>query len=140
MDDDDGTAPVRHQVRGSVTEDGGDTGTIEGTITTVLCEGGEETENVIVTNFEARYRLVSDDALQIVGRYEISPEDSTGTFADLEGHGSVRGIFTRLGQPVCADLGEFTDFVAARGDTSRGPGRIRPGLVGSFSDPTVDTV
>lgn len=140
VDDDDGTAAVRHQVTGTVTEDNGNTGTIEGTITTVLCEDGEETDNVIVTHFEARYRLVSDDELQIIGHYEISPEESTGTLADVEGHGSIQGVFTCLGQETCAELGEFTDFVAARGDLTKGPGEIRPGLVGTYSDPTVETV
>lgn len=140
VDDDDGTAAVRHQVAGTVTEDNGDKGTIEGTITTVLCENGQETDNVIVTHFEAKYRLVSDDELRITGRFEISPEESTGTFADLEGHGSIQGVFTCLGDPVCAEVGEFTDFVGARGDLTKGPGEIQPGLVGTFSDPTVETV
>jgi hypothetical protein len=139
VDDDDGTAAVRHQVTGTVTEDSGNTGTIEGTITTVLCEGGEETDNVIVTHFESRYRLVSDDELQIKGNFEISPEESTGTFADLEGEGQIQGVFTCLGDPVCAEVGEFTDFVGARGDLTKGPGEIQPGLVGTFSDPTVET-
>jgi hypothetical protein len=139
VDDDDGTAAVRHQVTGTVIEDNGVTGTIEGTITTVLCEDGEETGNVIVTNFEASCRLVSDDELQITGHFEISPEESTGTFADLEGHGSIQGVFTCLGEPVCAELGEFTDFVGARGDLTKGPGEIQPGLVGTVSDPTVTT-
>ena len=140
VDDDDGTAAVRHQVTGTVTEDNGKTGTITGTITTVLCEDGEETDNVIVTHFVARYRLVSDDELQIIGHYEISPEESTGTFADLEGHGSIQGVFTCLGDDTCAELGEFTDFVGARGDLSKGPGEIQPGLVGTYSDPTVESV
>jgi hypothetical protein len=140
VDDDDGTAAVRHQVAGTVTEDNGNTGTIEGTITSVLCVDGEETENVIVTNFEARYRQVSDDELQIVGKYQISPEESTGTFAGLEGHGSIQGVFTCLGDATCAELGEYTDFVGARGDLSKGPGEIQPGLKGTFRDPTVDTV
>ena len=137
VDGDDGTAAVRHQVTGTVVEDNGETGVIEGTITTVLCEGGEETDNVIVTHFTADYRLVSDDELQIIGLFEISPTESTGIFEDLEGHGSIQGIFTCLGEETCAELGEFTDFVAARGDTSKGPGDIQPGLVGTFSDPTV---
>ena len=138
VDDDDGTAAVRHQVAGTVTEDNGNTGIIEGTITSVLCVDGEETDNVIVTNFEARYRQVSDDELQIIGRYQISPEESTGTFAGLEGHGSIQGVFTCLGAATCAELGEYTDFVGARGDLSKGPGEIQPGLKGTFSDPTVD--
>lgn len=140
VDDDDGTAAVRHQVAGTVTEDNGNTGTIEGTITSVLCVDGEETDNVIVTNFVARYRQVSDDELQIIGKYQISPEESTGTFADLEGSGSIKGVFTCLGDATCAELGEYTDFVGARGDLSKGPGEIQPGLKGTFSDPTVETV
>ena len=139
VDDDDGTAAVRHQVAGTVTEDNGNTGTIEGTITSVLCVDGEETDNVIVTDFVARYRQVSDDELQIIGKYQISPEESTGTFADLEGTGSIQGVFTCLGEATCAELGEYTDFVGARGDLSKGPGEIQPGLKGTFSDPTVET-
>ena len=140
VDDATGTASVRHQVTGTVIEDNGDTGTIEGTITSVLCVGGEETDNVIVTHFVADYTLVSDDELQISGHFVLSPEESTGTFADIEGMGSIEGVFTCLGEPVCAELGEFTDFVGARGDLTKGPGEIRPGLVGMYSDPTVETV
>lgn len=140
VDDDDGTAAVRHQVTGTVTEANGNTGTIEGTITTVLCEGGEATDNTIVTHFVARYVRTSDDQLRIIGRYQISPTESTGTFADMTGEGLIQGVFTCLGEPVCAELGEYTDFVAARGDLTKGPGEIQPGLVGHFSDPTVETV
>lgn len=140
VDDDDGTAAVRHQITGTVVEDNGDKGTIEGTIRTVLCEGGQATGNVIVTHFTAKYRLVSDDELRIIGQFEISPDESTGTFADMEGHGSFQGVLTCLGAATCAELGEFTDFVGARGDLTKGPGEIRPGLVGTFSDPTVTTV
>lgn len=139
VDDETGTAAVRHQVTGTVTEVHGQTGTIEGTITSVLCEGGEETGNVIVTNFESRYRLASDDELRIAGTYQFSPTESTGTFAGLEGQGSIQGSFTCLGDPVCAEVGAFTDFVGARGDLSAGPGEIQPGLVGHYSDPTVTT-
>ena len=139
VDDDDGTAAVRHVVTGTVTEENDGTGTVEGTITTVLCEDGRETEDVIVTHFVADYRLVSDDELAITGTFEISPEESEGIFADLEGSGQIQGVFTCLGAPVCAELGEFTDFVAARGYLSKGPGEIQLGLVGHFSDPTVGT-
>ena len=140
-DDGDGTAPVRHQVAGTITKQNpsGTTGTLEGTITTVLCEGTVATDNVIVTNFEARFRVTADDELQIVGQFQISPDESTCTFADLEGRGSIKGVFTCLGATVCSDIGEYTDFVSARGDLSKGPGDIRPGLVGSYSDPTVTT-
>lgn len=139
VDDVTGTAAVRHQVTGTVTEVHGNTGTIEGTITTVLCENGDETANVIVTDFEAKYLLVSDDELRIMGTYQFSPTQSTGTFAGLEGQGSIRGSFTCLGAATCANVGAFTDFVAARGDMTAGPGEIKPGLVGNYSDPTVTT-
>lgn len=137
VDDATSTAAVRHQVTGTVTEVHGKTGTIEGTITTVLCENGQATSNVIVTNFEARYRLASDDQLRIMGTYQFSPTASTGTFAGLEGQGSIQASFTCLGSTTCSDIGVFTDFVAARGDLTAGPGVIKPGLVGNYSDPTV---
>ena len=138
-DDADGTASVRHKVEGTITEQNasGTTGTLEGTITSVLCDGAVETGNAIVTTFEANYRVTSDDELRIIGRYELSPDQSTGTFADIEGRGSIKGVFTCLGATVCSEFGEYTDFVSARGDLSKGPGEIKPGLVGSFSDPTV---
>ena len=150
-DDADGTAPVRHQIAGTVTAVNGTTGTIEGTITTVLCEpgaGGAQVESagdVIVSHFEARYRRTSDNVVTIVGRFDISPTESTGVFSGLEGHGSIRGVFTCLGhqrdpsQPTCAELGEFTDFVAHRGDPDKGPGEIQPGLRGTFRAPSVTT-
>ncbi len=145
-DDGDGTAPVRHYVEGTVTEVNGATGTIEGTITTVLCVNGTESENVIVTEFTAKYRQVSDNELRLTGTFEISPTLSTGTFAGLEGSGSLQASLLCLGnqrdpsKPSCADLGEYTDFVASRGDASAPAGEIKPGLVGSFRDATVEPV
>ncbi len=154
-DDADGTAPVRHRVQGTITEVRGDRGTIQGTITSVLCEeappgvetetGRVESNNVIVTHFQARYRRVSDNQVQVTGRFRISPSESTGTFAGLEGHGSIKGVLTCLrhernpAAPTCAQLGHFTDFVGARGDLSKGPGEITPGLMGSYRDPSVQT-
>lgn len=137
VDDATGTASVRHRVAGAVTGVSGDTGTLEGTITTVRCEDGMATDDVMVSTFTARFRLASPDQLRVTGTFAISPELSGGTFAGLEGQGSLSGVFTCLGSPVCADLGEFTDFVAARGDLTKGPGQLQPGLVGSYSDPTV---
>lgn len=149
-DDDDGTAPVRHQVEGAITGVNGDKGTVEGKVTSVLCvpEDGAQVEsgNVIVTHFDAEYRRASDNQVPISGQFEISPTESTGTFEDLEGHGSIQGILTCLAhqrdpsQPTCAELGEFTDFVGVRGDPTKGPGEIVPGLVGSFRDTTVQPV
>ncbi len=143
VDDDDGTAATRHHVEGVVTEVNGQTGTIEGTITSVLCENRAETGDVIVTEFVARYHRVSDNELALTGRFEINPTLSTGTFADLEGNGSLRAslvclAFQRGTSPdTCAELGHFTDFVAFRGDPTAPAGEIDPGLVGSYRDPTV---
>ena len=144
-DDGDGTASVRHKVEGTITKQnpGGTTGKLEGTITSVLCAGSGTTsvptDNAIVTNFKAKYSVASNDALQIIGKFKISPDESTGTFADLKGRGSIEGVFTCLGATVCANIGEYTDFVSARGDLSKGPGKLEPGLVGTFSDRTVTT-
>ncbi|HVL98678.1 MAG TPA: hypothetical protein VM324_05250 [Egibacteraceae bacterium] len=152
VDDDDGTAAVRHHVQGTVTQvqgPRGDRGFIEGTITSVLCETVNgvqtETEHAIVTEFRARYRRISDNEVQLTGRFELSPTQSTGTFQDITGHGSFQGILVCLAhqrdatQPTCAERGHFTDFVGLRGDTTRPPGETQPGLVGTFRDPTVLT-
>lgn len=94
-DDADGTAPVRHHVEGMVTKVNGTTGTVEGMITSVLCVTVNgvrvESENSIVTLFKARFRQVSDNQLKITGRFELSPGKSTGTFARIEGGGSIVG-------------------------------------------------
>ncbi len=151
VDDDDGTAPVRHRVAGTITDVRGDRGTVQGTITSVLCVPGPdgtqvESDNVIVTQFQARYRRVSDNEVQVTGRFEISPTLSTGTFEGLEGRGSLKGIFTCLAhtrspsEPTCSQRGHFTDFVGARGDLSKPPGQIVPGLMGSYRDRTVQPV
>ena len=149
-DDADVTAPVRHRVQGTVTQVTGDRGTIVGTITTVLCvtQNGQQVEsgNVIVTHFEARYRVVSDNDVRLIGRYEISPTESTGTFAGLEGQGSLQAVLTCLAhqrdpsQPTCAQRGHFADFVAIRGNPDKGPGEIGPGLRGTYRDSTIQPV
>ena len=89
-DDQDGTAAVRHHVEGTITQVRGDTGTIEGTITSVMCLDGQETENVIVTHYTARFHRVSDNEIRISGRFHFSPTESTGTFAGLEGQDRSR--------------------------------------------------
>ena len=141
-DDADGTAPVRHHVEGTVTEVTGNTGIIEGTITSVLCatENGTQvaTDSAIVSDFVARFTRSGDNDLMVTGRFTIDPDESTGEFAGLEGGGSLRGRFTCLGhqrdatQPTCADIGEFTDFTGIRGDPDKGPGLIGPGLRGHY--------
>jgi hypothetical protein len=148
-DDADGTAAVRHRVQGTITSVKGDKGTIEGTITTVLCEieNGTQVEstNVIVTHFEGRFRRTTDNEVRVTGTWEFSPTESTGTFAGLEGRGSIQGVLTCLAherdatKPTCEQRGHFTDFVGARGDLTKGPGDIGPGLKGNFRDATVLT-
>lgn len=149
VDDATGTAAVRHRAEGTVTalRGDGDRGTIEGTITSVVCvtEDGVRTESddVIVTDYRAQFRRTSDNELQLTGRFTFSPTRSTGTFEDLTGGGSLKAILTCLGHvrdasaPTCEDLGNFTDFVGLRGDTTRPAGETTPGLVGSFRDPSI---
>lgn len=141
-DDADHTAPVRHRVEGTVTVAAGRRGAISGKITTVLCVPGPngrnvESPNVLVSNFQAAYTRVSDNDLHIFGGFQFSPTESTGTFKDIRGGGRIEGRFTCLGLTSCAPLGEFTDFVVSTGDPTLPPGQLRPGLVGSFTDPTV---
>ncbi len=142
VDDEVGTAPVRHRSQGTLTQVNGNTGTIEGTITSVLCvtENGAQTEseNVIVSNYRAGFRRTSNNELQLSGSFEISPTASTGTFKNLTGGGSLEAIITCLANarnpsaPTCEQNGEFADFVALRGDTSLPPGQTTPGLIGNF--------
>lgn len=147
IDDATGTAAVRHRAEGTVTSvKKNGRGTIEGTITSVLCvtENGVRTEsdNVIVTDYRAKYRRTSDNEIKLTGRFTFSPTRSTGTFEDLTGGGSLKAILTCLGHvrnasaPTCEDLGHYTDFVGLRGDTSAPVGETVPGLVGHFRDPT----
>jgi hypothetical protein len=149
VDDKVGTAPVRHRSQGTLTEVNGDTGTIEGTITSVLCvtENGAQTEseNVIVSDYRAGFRRTSDNELQLSGSFEISPTASTGTFKNLTGGGSLEAIITCLAHsrnpsaPTCEQTGTFADFVGLRGDTSLPPGQTTPGLIGTFAQGGNDT-
>lgn len=98
-------------------------GTVEGTVTSIVCATGEQ----IVYSFEGRFTNTSDDQAAFVGTFEIV--SGTGRFADLEGSGRARGVLTclepvlaRAGAEDCADLGFYSDAVMT--------------LRGSFSDPT----
>lgn len=122
----DDPAPVRHIVEGTVTEWDGKTGTAEGTITTFLCEDGEEGDQITIA-FEGRIVQTSDDQVRFRGTYQIT--GGTGTFSDLTGMGSITGEFTCLagtlqnvGAESCADLGAFSDAVFR--------------LKGHYADPT----
>lgn len=119
-------APVRHIVEGEVTDFSGKTGTVQGTITTFLCQGNKEADR-IDTEFEGTIRLISDNELRLTGTYEIT--GGTGRFSDLSGEGTITGELTclpttleRTGADSCADLGAFSDAVFS--------------LQGEFSDPT----
>lgn len=148
VDDDDGTAYVRHRFAGTVTSSfgGGVAGTIQGTLTTVLCVPGTSptghvaSGHVIVSSVTASIQRVSDNDLRVSGGFQFSPTQSTGTFQDMVGGGRFEGRFTCLSSPSCAQRGEYTDFVGSTGDPTLGPGLLQPGVVGSYYDPTVTTV
>jgi hypothetical protein len=149
IDDTDDTAAVRHLAEGTVTSVDGDRGTIEGTITSVVCvtENGQRVESgdAIVSEYTVRYRRTSDNEVQLTGTFRISPTRSTGTFEDMTGRGSIKAVITCLGAvrdpdaPTCAELGYYTDFVGLRGDTTAPAGETTPGLIGSFRDPTIES-
>jgi hypothetical protein len=147
-----GTAAVRHHVEGTIIASNGTTGAVSGRITTVLCvpgpsaNGQVESGNAIVSYFWASFQRVSDNDLRITGGFQFSPTESTGTFRDISGGGRIEGRFTCLGRlsdptaPSCAQLGEYTDFVASTGDPTLPAGRLQPGILGVFYDPTVGPV
>ncbi len=103
---------VRHDIDGTVTEYDGRTGTIEGTITTVHCDSGDE----IHFDYEARF-VEAGDKLQIRGgTWEIT--GGTGIFSDLEGEGRLTGQLTCLPLVLerheadsCEELGAYSDAV-----------------------------
>ncbi len=144
-DNGDGRAPVRHGFSGRVTSSSGTSGTIEGTLRTVLCVPGDsptgrvKSGHVIVSHVTAAFQRVGQNDLRVSGGFQISPTESTGTFRDMVGGGTFQGRFTCLSAPNCATRGEYTDFVAHTGDPNLGPGQIQPGVIGTFYDPTVTT-
>jgi hypothetical protein len=151
-DDGDGKAAVRHGIQGVVLTGNRDNGRIRGTLTTVLCRPGDspngqvESANAIVSHFDASYQRTSPNDLYIRGGFRFSPTESTGTFRDIQGGGTIDGRFTCLSHlnnpanPSCQQQGEYTDFVGHRGDPRLGPGLLQPGILGSFYDPTVGPV
>lgn len=118
-------ASVRHLLEITVTEvdSSGQTGTLEGTLTTIVCEGNRR----IISTFEAEFEQVSDNEVQFTGTFQIT--GGTGNFSDLTGSGTITGSLTCLpgtlaaqGAEDCTDLGVFSDAVAT--------------LEGTFADPT----
>lgn len=136
-------ASVRHVVEGDVTDvsQSGKVGTVEGTLTTYLCENGEEGDRIDFS-FDGKLVQTSDNDAQFRGRFTI--EGGTGQFADMTGRGSMAGrltclptILEREGAESCAELGEFSDAVFFRGEqTDPVPGDVTGGLKGSYTDPT----
>lgn len=103
---------VRHDIDATVTEYDGRTGTIEGTITTVHCDSGDE----IHFEFEADFVEAGDDVQIRGGTWEITA--GTGTFSDLEGEGHLTGQLTCLPLVLerheadsCEELGAYSDAV-----------------------------
>lgn len=137
-------APIRSVIEGTVTDTNasGDRGKIEGTITSFLCENGEETDQIVVS-FRAKFRPSSDrqvvlrggtvqatGGLALKGRFRIT--EGTGRFEDITGRGSLRTLLTCLPGTLmrneassCADLGAFSEAIFQ--------------LEGRFRDPTVPT-
>lgn len=148
-DDADQTVAVRHGISGNIVTAGPSRGSLRGTVITELCRPGPSgqvgSEHSIVWHFEAQYLRADNNVLQIYGGFQISPTESTGTFRDMTGGGTVQGRFTCLGHqgnpsaPSCQQLGQYTDFVGHSGDPRLGPGRIQPGIFGSWNDPTITT-
>lgn len=135
----DNPVPVRHRSQGTVVEGDAEKGTIEGVITTVICETRDgsrtESEHSIRTAFRGHYKLISPDEARITGSYQIL--GGTGTFENMTGDGSIQGSLTCLGDDTCEELGHVTDFVAPPPPSELDPDR--PGLRGSYRDPDVTT-
>ncbi len=133
----DNPVPVRHRSQGTIVDGDADSGRIEGTITTVICETRDgsqtESEHSIQIAYLGHYKLISPDEARIRGSYEIL--GGTGTFENLTGHGSIQASLTCLGDATCAELGYFTDFVAPPPPSELDP--RRSGLQGSYRDPDV---
>ena len=138
-------ARVRHLAEGTIISKSGDRGVIEGKITTVLCLRDASgawvaSPNVLVSYYRASYTLVSPNNLRLEGVFRFSSDESTGTFADIQGSGRIEARLTCLATTSCAPLGEFHDFVSSTGDPSLPPGRLQPGMAGSFRDSTVGPI
>ncbi len=133
-------ASVRHEFQGTVTYASGNRGTIQGTITSYLCEGGVRTDQIVVA-FQAAFSPTSARSVPLVGGGPVPTTgglafrgggqivSGTGRFADLQGGGVLMGQFTclastlqRNGVQNCAQLGGFSEV----------PFQLR----GRFFDPT----
>jgi hypothetical protein len=112
-------ASVRHFVEATLTPTQGNTGTVEGEITTILCVNGQESKNQLFITFEGTYKQTGGE-VRFTGTFEIT--GGTGVFEDITGEGTITGAFTCLGSASCAQLGVLRDAAFS--------------LQGTFSDPT----
>ena len=139
---DDRGAPVRHELRGTVTQRKADgTGKITGTITTFLCENGVRTDQ-IVSRYKADFAPTSATSvpltgggpvpttggLALTGKFKVT--DGTGRFEDLKGQGEMIGqltclqsTLTRNAKSSCTELGGYSEAPFQ--------------LSGDYRDPTV---
>lgn len=124
-------ADARYLLEGTVTDTrSDDRGFIEGTFIIVLCEDGEESDQIVV-DYQGRLMRTSDNDAVIRGA-QFQVVDGTGRFEDISGRGSLQGRLTCL-PPVlerhdadsCEDLGAFSDAAF--------------NLRGNFHDPTTST-
>lgn len=120
---------ARYILEGTVTEtsESGERGTVEGTLTIITCENGEEGDQIFV-DYQATFNQTSGNDLPLRGTFEIT--GGTGTFADISGGGTFEGRLTCLpgvlenvGADSCEDLGAYSDAAF--------------NLQGQFADPTV---
>jgi hypothetical protein len=126
-------APIRSVIRGTVTSvsPSGIRGTVEGTITTFLCENGKETDKIVIA-FESEFRRTGKRMLELKlrpvtttgglelrnGTFSIVSGSGTGRFDSLTGSGTVTGQFTCLPRTLernnarnCAELGAFSEAI-----------------------------
>ncbi|MGH9280757.1 MAG: hypothetical protein ACRD12_22035 [Acidimicrobiales bacterium] len=140
-----GFASVRYGISGVVAASNGDRGSVQGQIRAVLCIPGDsptgrvESGNAIQMSFWASFARTDANNVHIQGGFQFLPNESTGTFRDLQGGGTIQGRFTCL-SGSCAELGEFTDFVGSTGNPNLGPGLLQPGLFGTWFDPTIGPI
>jgi len=135
-------APVRYELRGTVTKAKADgTGKVRGTITTYLCEDGVRTDQ-IVSRYKATFSPTAATSVPLVGGGPVPTTgglaldgkftiiDGTGRFEDLKGHGSMTGQFTCLQSTLTRNA---KASCAALGGYSEAPFQLR----GRYTDPKV---
>lgn len=112
----DDPASARYIIEGAITEYDESTGTgrVEGALTVILCEDGEEGDRFFL-EYSGTFVKTADE-VRITGTFDIT--GGTGVFSDLDGHGSIQGsllclpgVLANVGAESCEDLGAFSDAV-----------------------------